>query len=162
MFIHFYTHVILQSVLILQGLEELQPSEAVLDLAVALCLGVRPSLAHPRHLGEEQRLEVVQHLVVGWEEVRLAHLQAHLVEHLQGKKVFWYAPEMEFDVRYFLASRDKDVRGANVKALPSEYASVASTKTLTLAITFKTEVIELSNCTCVFLMTTPFTWYSNF
>ena len=35
-------------------------------------------------------------------------------------------------------------------------------KTLTLAITFKPEVIGLSYCTCVFLVTRPFTWYHNF
>ena len=35
-------------------------------------------------------------------------------------------------------------------------------KTLTLAITFKPEVIWLSYCTCVFLATRPFTWYHNF
>ena len=34
-------------------------------------------------------------------------------------------------------------------------------KTLTLAITFKPEVIGLSYCTCVFLVTWPFTWYHN-
>ena len=68
----------------------------------------------------------------------------------------------------FLASRDKYVRGANVIALPSASASasasasVAWTKTLTLAITLKPEVIGLSYCTCVFLVTRPFTWYSNF
>ena len=35
-------------------------------------------------------------------------------------------------------------------------------KTLTLAITFKSEVIGLSYCTYVFLVTRPFTWYHNF
>ena len=35
-------------------------------------------------------------------------------------------------------------------------------KTLTLAITFKPEEIKLSYCTCVFLVTRPFTWYHNF
>ena len=35
-------------------------------------------------------------------------------------------------------------------------------KTLTLAITFLLEVIELSHCTCVFIVTRPFTWYHNF
>ena len=34
-------------------------------------------------------------------------------------------------------------------------------KTLTLAITFKQEVISLSYCTLVFLVTRPFTWYHN-
>ena len=33
---------------------------------------------------------------------------------------------------------------------------------LTLAITFKPEVIGLSYCTCIFLVTRPFTWYHNF
>ena len=56
------------------------------------------------------------------------------------------------------------VRGANVIALASASvsASVAWTKTLTLAISFKPEVIELSYCNCVFLATRPFTWYHNF
>ena len=38
----------------------------------------------------------------------------------------------------------------------------AWTKTLTLAITFLLEVIELSYCTWVFLVTRPFTLYHNF
>ena len=50
----------------------------------------------------------------------------------------------------------------NVIALQSASASVAWTKTLTLAISFKPEVIELSYCICVFLVTRPFTWYHNF
>ena len=33
---------------------------------------------------------------------------------------------------------------------------------LTLAITFLPEVVGLSYCTCVFLVTRPFTWYHNF
>ena len=65
-------------------------------------------------------------------------------------------------LKTFLASRDKYVRGANVIVLPSASASVVWTKTLTLAITFKPEVIGLSYCTCVFLVTRPFTWYHNF
>ena len=52
------------------------------------------------------------------------------------------------------------VRGANVIALPS--ACDALTKTLTLAITFLPEVIRLSYCICVFLVTIPFTCYHNF
>ena len=48
----------------------------------------------------------------------------------------------------FLASRDKYVRGANA--------------ILTLAISFKPDVIEFSYCICVFLVTRPFTWYHNF
>ena len=63
-------------------------------------------------------------------------------------------------IPWFLASWDKYVRGANVIALPS--ASVACTKTLTLAITSKKEVIDLSYCICVFPVTRPFTWYHNF
>ena len=35
-------------------------------------------------------------------------------------------------------------------------------KTLTLAITFLPQVVGLSYCICVFLMTRPFTWYHNF
>ena len=35
-------------------------------------------------------------------------------------------------------------------------------KTVTLAITFLPEVMRLSYCTCVFLVTRPFTWYHNF
>ena len=35
-------------------------------------------------------------------------------------------------------------------------------KTLSLAITFLPEVIGLSYCTCIFLVTKPFTWYHNF
>ena len=62
----------------------------------------------------------------------------------------------------FLASRDKYVRGANVIAPPSASASLAWTKTLTLAISFKPEVIKLSYCICAFLVTRPFTWYHNF
>ena len=48
--------------------------------------------------------------------------------------------------------------------LPSVSASTSAawTKTLTLVITFKPEVIGLSYCTCVFLVTRPFTWYHNF
>ena len=53
------------------------------------------------------------------------------------------------DQKVILASRDKYVRGANVIALPSASASrsVAWTKTLTLAITFKPEEIGLPYCT---------------
>ena len=63
----------------------------------------------------------------------------------------------------FSASRDKYVRGANVIALPSASASACDTwtKTLTLAITFKPEVTRISFWTCVFLVTSPFTWYHN-
>ena len=65
---------------------------------------------------------------------------------------------------YFFASRDKFVLGANAITLPSASAStlVAWTKTLTLAMPFKPEVIELSYCICVFLVTRPFTRYHNF
>ena len=35
-------------------------------------------------------------------------------------------------------------------------------KTLTLAITFKSEMIRISYCTCIFLVTRPFTWCHNF
>ena len=77
--------------------------------------------------------------------------------------------DLDFDLgakNSFLASRDKYVRGANVIALPSASvsasASVAWTKTLTLAITLKPEVIGLSYCTCVFLVIRPFTRYHNF
>ena len=62
----------------------------------------------------------------------------------------------------FLASRDKYIREANVIALPSASASVAWTKTLILAISFKPEMIELSYCICVFLVTRPFIWYHNY
>ena len=69
-------------------------------------------------------------------------------------------------VRQFLASRDIYVRRANVIALPSASASasvsVVWTKTLTLAITSKPEVIDLSYFICVFFVTRPFTWYHNF
>ena len=63
----------------------------------------------------------------------------------------------------FLAS-GTNVRGANVIALVSASASAlaAWTKTLTLVITFKPEEIGLSYCTCVFLVTRPFTWYHKF
>ena len=57
----------------------------------------------------------------------------------------------------FLAIRDKYFQGA---VLPS--ASVAWTKTLTLAISFKPEVVELSYCICVFLVTRSFTWHHMF
>ena len=82
----------------------------------------------------------------------------------------------------FLASLDKYAQGANVVALPSALACDKTFhmmpkfltlwpwpssltyfwKTLTLAINFKPEVIELSYCICVFLVTRPFTWYQNF
>ena len=68
---------------------------------------------------------------------------------------------------YFLASRDEcpgslchspTVRvGVGVRV-----GVCAWTKTLTLAITFLPEVMGLSDCTCVFLVTRPFTWYHNF
>ena len=54
-----------------------------------------------------------------------------------------------------------NVQGANVIALVSVSAvgtgMCAWTKTLTLAITFLPEVIELSYCTCVLLVTRAFT-----
>ena len=55
-----------------------------------------------------------------------------------------------------------NVRGAYFIALVSASALAAWTKTLTLAITFKPEEVGLSYCTCVFLVTRPFTWYHKF
>ena len=81
-------------------------------------------------------------------------------QHLSSKgEIFRFKHKYEYEST-FLASRDKYVQVANVVALPS--ASVSWTKTLTLAITSKPEVIDLSYCTCVFLVTWPFTWYHNF
>ena len=62
----------------------------------------------------------------------------------------------------FLASRDLCPGSLNVTAQPSASASVAWTKTLTLAITLLPEEMGLSYCTCVFLVTRPFTWYHSF
>ena len=69
--------------------------------------------------------------------------------------------------RIFLASRDECLGSLHVCHSPSVRVGVgvgvcAWTKTLTLAITFLQEVIGLLYCTCVFLVTRPFTWYHNF
>ena len=49
-----------------------------------------------------------------------------------------------------------------MSALPSVLACDAPTKTLTLAVTLLLQEIRLSCCTCVFLVTRPFTWYHKF
>ena len=52
---------------------------------------------------------------------------------------------------------------SNIIALAVSVAACdARTETLTLAITFKPEVIGLSYCTCVFHVIRPFTWYHIF
>ena len=62
-----------------------------------------------------------------------------------------------YDVK-FLASRDEcHSPGVGVRV-----SVCAWTKTLYLAITFLPEVLGLSYCTCVFLVTRPFTWFHNF
>ena len=78
--------------------------------------------------------------------------------------VFWQllCPWNGIQGIYFSASRDKFVKGTNVIALASMSVLAAWTKTLTMAITFKPEVIGLSYCARVFLVTRPFIWYHNF
>ena len=63
----------------------------------------------------------------------------------------------------FLVSRDKCPGSlCHSPSVGIRVGVCAWTKTLTLAITFLPEVIGLSYCTCVFLVTRPFTWYHNF
>ena len=72
--------------------------------------------------------------------------------------------EIGLDIRTHFKIAGTNVRGANVIALPSAYASALSawTKILTLAIVFKLLKIELSYFICVFLMTRRLSWYRNF